>query len=169
MLAPLLERADVIIDTSLTAPGALKDEMNRRFGLDRTPGLALMVVSFSYRYGLPRDADLVFDARFLVNPHYDPELRGKTGRNSEVGAAIAADPDFGAFLDGITAMLAVLLPRYETEGKSYLTIAVGCTGGRHRSIAVAERLVTDLRTAGHRVQVRHRDTNVPSSDGDTLN
>ncbi len=157
LLAPLLERADIVIDTSLTAPGALKDELHRRFGLDHTPGLALMVVSFSYRHGLPRDADLVFDARFLVNPHYDPVLRGKTGRDPEVGAAIVADPDFGAFLDGILTMLAVLLPRYEKEGKSYLTIAVGCTGGRHRSVYVAEQLSERLASKGRRVHLTHRD------------
>lgn len=157
MLAPLLERADVIIDTSLIAPGALKEEMNRRFSLDRAPGLALMVVSFSYRYGLPRDADLVFDARFLVNPHYDPALRDKTGRDPEVGAAIVADPDFAAFLDGMVSMLAVLLPRYEKEGKSYLTIAIGCTGGRHRSVYVAEQLSERLASNGRRVHLTHRD------------
>ncbi len=157
MLAPLLERADVVIDTSRTAPGALKDEMSRRFGLDRAPGLALMVVSFSYRLGLPRDADLVFDARFLVNPHYDPKLRDKTGRDPAVGAAIVADPDFAAFFDGIVSMLSVLLPRYEKEGKSYLTIAIGCTGGRHRSVYVAERLSETLASQGRRVHLTHRD------------
>ncbi|MDH3228826.1 MAG: RNase adapter RapZ [Alphaproteobacteria bacterium] len=157
LLAPLLERADVVIDTSLTAPGTLKDEMSRRFGLDNAPGLALLVVSFSYRYGLPRDADLVFDARFLVNPHYDPELREKTGRDAAVGAAVASDPDFGAFLDGMVSMLAVLLPRYEKEGKSYLTIAVGCTGGRHRSVYVAEQLSERLASKGRHVHLTHRD------------
>ena len=157
LLAPLLARADVVIDTSLTAPGALKEELNRRFGLDQAPGLALMVMSFSYRHGLPRDADLVFDARFLVNPHYDPELRGKTGRDPEVGAAIVADPDFAEFLDSIVSMLMFLLPRYEKEGKSYLTIAVGCTGGRHRSVYVAERLSEILASEGRRVHLTHRD------------
>ncbi|UCH76266.1 MAG: RNase adapter RapZ [Rhodospirillales bacterium] len=157
MLGPLLERADVVIDTSLIAPGALKEEMGRRFGLERTPGLALMVVSFSYRHGLPRDADLVFDARFLANPHYDPKLREKTGRDPAVGAAIIADPDFEVFLDGIFSLLTLLLPRYEKEGKSYLTIAVGCTGGRHRSVYVAERLSERLASSGRRVHLTHRD------------
>ncbi len=157
MLAPLLERADVVIDTSLTAPGVLKEEMNRRFGLDHAPGLALMVVSFSYRHGLPRDADLVFDARFLVNPHYDPKLRDKTGRDPAVGKAIVGDPDFAVFFDGIVSMLSVLLPRYEKEGKSYLTIAIGCTGGRHRSVYVAERLSESLASQGRRVHLTHRD------------
>jgi UPF0042 nucleotide-binding protein len=157
LLAPLLERADVVIDTSLTAPGTLKEDLSRRFGLENAPGLTLLAVSFSYRHGLPRDADLVFDARFLVNPHYDPALRDKTGRDPEVGAAIVADPDFGAFLDGILTMLAVLLPRYEKEGKSYLTIAVGCTGGRHRSVFVAEQLSERLASKGRRVHLTHRD------------
>lgn len=157
LLGPLLERADVVIDTSLTAPGALKEELSRRFGLDHAPGLALLVVSFSYRQGLPRDADLVFDARFLVNPHYDPALRDLTGRDEAVGDAVAADRDFPAFLDGLLSMLAVLLPRYEKEGKSYLTIAVGCTGGRHRSVYVAERLSEKLASEGRRVHLSHRD------------
>lgn len=157
MLSPLLQRADVVIDTTLTAPGALKDELGRRFGLDQAGGMALLVTSFSYRHGLPRDADLVFDARFLVNPHYDPELRDRTGRDPAVGAAIAADPDFGAFLDGMLSMLTVLLPRYEKEGKSYLTIAVGCTGGRHRSVYVAQKLTEKLASNGRRVHLSHRD------------
>lgn len=157
MLSPLLQHADVVIDTTLIAPGALKDELYRRFGLDQAPGLVLLVVSFSYRHGLPRDADLVFDARFLANPHYDPELRERTGRDPAVGKAVATDPDFGAFLDGMLSMLAVLLPRYEKEGKSYLTIAVGCTGGRHRSVYVAERLTEKLASNGRRVHLSHRD------------
>lgn len=157
MLSPLLQRADMVIDTSLIAPGALKEELGRRFPVDRAPGMVLGVTSFSYRYGLPREADLVFDARFLVNPHYDPALRAQTGRDPAVGQMISGDEDFEPFMGGIEAMLAMLLPRYEKEGKSYLTIAVGCTGGRHRSVFVAERIAEKLASGGRAVHLSHRD------------
>lgn len=157
MLADLRERADIAIDTSQLSPGALKDEITRRFAVGSQSGLALLITSFSYRYGLPREADLVFDVRFLANPHYDPTLRNMTGRDEPVGNYIASDPDFATFLDGLKAMLSVLLPRYEKEGKSYLTIAVGCTGGRHRSVYVAERLGKMLESDGRRIHLRHRD------------
>ena len=157
MLADLRKRADIAIDTSQLSPGALKDEITRRFAVGAQSGLAVLITSFSYRYGLPREADLVFDARFLTNPHYDPALRDMTGRDGPVGEYIAADADFATFLDGLQAMLSVLLPRYEKEGKSYLTIAVGCTGGRHRSVYVAERLGKMLESGGRRVHLTHRD------------
>lgn len=157
MLTDLRERADLVIDTSQFSPGALKDEISRRFTVGRQSGLALLITSFSYRYGLPREADLVFDARFLTNPHYDPALRDMTGRDKPVGDFIARDGDFPTFLEGLGAMLSILLPRYEKEGKSYLTIAVGCTGGRHRSVYVAERLGKMLESDGRRVHLTHRD------------
>ncbi len=157
MLADLRERADLVIDTSQLSPGRLKDEISRRFPIDHQSGLALLITSFSYRYGLPREADLVFDVRFLANPHYDPALRDMTGQDKPVGDFIARDKDFGTFLDGLASMLSVLLPRYEQEGKSYLTVAVGCTGGRHRSVYVAERLGKMLESDGHRVHLTHRD------------
>lgn len=157
MLAPLRDHADMVIDTSLIAPGALKDELGRRFAIDGAPGMALLIMSFSYRHGLPREADLVFDARFLVNPYYDPALRDLTGLDAAVGRAIESDPDLPAFFDGITTMLSTLLPRYRREGKSYLTIAIGCTGGRHRSVHVAEKLAKRLVVDGWRARVNHRD------------
>ena len=157
MLADLRKRADIAIDTSQLSPGALKDEITRRFAVGAQSGLAVLITSFSYRYGLPREADLVFDARFLTNPHYDPALRDMTGRDGPVGEYIAADADFATFLDGLQAMLSVLLPRYEKEGKSYLTIAVGCTGGRHRSVYVAECLGKMLESGGRRIHLTHRD------------
>ena len=115
------------------------------------------VTSFSYRGGLPREADLVFDARFLANPHYQPALRPLDGRDPRVAAYVAEDPAYAAFFEGLTAMLAPLLPRYEREGKSYLTIGIGCTGGRHRSVAVAERLAAWLAGLDRPVEVAHRD------------
>lgn len=157
MLADLRKRADLVIDTTQLSPGALKDEITRRFAIDRQSGLALLITSFSYRYGLPREADIVFDARFLTNPHYVPELRDMTGLDAPVGDFIAGDKDFSTFMKGLEALFSVLLPRYEKEGKSYLTIAVGCTGGRHRSVYVAEMLGKMLASEGRRVHLTHRD------------
>jgi UPF0042 nucleotide-binding protein len=108
---------------------------------------------------LPREADLVFDVRFLRNPHYEPELKTKTGLDDAVGAYIREDKEFTLFFDNLISLLKHLLPRYAAEGKSYLTIAVGCTGGRHRSVFIAERLKTWLSKQGERVQVQHRDLN----------
>jgi UPF0042 nucleotide-binding protein len=127
------------------------------FSLDKTPELGVFVTSFSYRTGLPRDADLVFDVRFLRNPHWDPELRIFTGRDQRVAAYIEGDPDFESFLDRLTGFIGPLLPRYRMEGKSYLTIAIGCTGGKHRSVYVAERLAAWLRTQDVRVGLSHRE------------
>jgi UPF0042 nucleotide-binding protein len=106
---------------------------------------------------LPRDADLVFDVRFLENPHYTASLRHLTGLDAPVGAFIEADPDFGPFFDRLAQLLLPLLPRYDREGKTYLTIAIGCTGGQHRSVFVAERLAARLRAQGKSVDVGHRD------------
>ena len=119
--------------------------------------MGLFVTSFSYRRGVPREADLVFDVRFLTNPHYDPDLRPMTGEDEPVEVAIAADPDFDAFMDRMEALLELLLPRYQREGKSYLTIAVGCTGGRHRSVFVGNRLAAWLGRSGWTVHLHHRD------------
>lgn len=157
MLKPLRDRADSIIDTSLLAPGALKDELRRRFGGEPGAGLAIQIISFSYRYGLPREADIVLDARFLANPHYDPALRELTGLDDAVGRAIEADPDFDVFLGNIAALLSVLLPRFRQEGKSHLSIAVGCTGGRHRSVYIAGRIARLLDADGWRANLSHRD------------
>jgi UPF0042 nucleotide-binding protein len=115
------------------------------------------VMSFSYRYGLPREADLVFDVRFLANPYYLDHLRPLTGRDPPVGAHIEADPNFQRFYLDLTRLLLPLLPGFEREGKSYLTLAVGCTGGRHRSVFVAERLAAWLDQQGRAVVLRHRD------------
>jgi len=157
LITPLRALADLVIDTSRQPPGQLKSLMEGAFGLEETPGLTIFVTSFAYRNGLPREADLVFDARFLDNPHYVPELRSLTGRDPRVAAHVAADPDFRTFFDAITSLLAPLLPRYALEGKSYLTIAVGCTGGRHRSVFIAESLAAWLRDGGYRFDLRHRE------------
>jgi UPF0042 nucleotide-binding protein len=154
---PLRERADLVIDSAALTPGDLKRLLHGNFALDAEPGIALHVTSFAYRHGLPRDADLVFDVRFLRNPHYVDALRKLTGRDPAVGAYIEADPDFHRLFDMLASWLDALLPRYESEGKSYLTIAFGCTGGRHRSVYCAERLAARLRASGRRVELAHRD------------
>jgi UPF0042 nucleotide-binding protein len=157
LVRPLRERADVVIDTSALSTGDLKRLTTETLGLERPQGLAVSVVSFAYRYGLPREADLVFDVRFLANPFYRPELKDKSGRDLDVAEFIRRDPGFTPFFRGLTEMLDALLPRYEREGKSYLTIAVGCTGGRHRSVFVALRLGEWLTALRRRVSVIHRD------------
>ncbi len=156
-MAPVRERADVIIDTTEMTFGELKQTIEGHFGVEAEGGLAIFVTSFSFRAGLPRDADLVFDVRFLANPHYIPALRNQTGRDTAVGEYIGADPSFQSFLDNVSGLLLPLLPRYRAEGKSYLTIAIGCTGGRHRSVFVAERLAAWLDDAGWPSRLRHRD------------
>lgn len=157
LLAPLRERADLMIDSSNLTPADFRTWLLGHVGLDSAGGMAVFVTSFSFRQGLPREADLVFDVRFLANPHYDPELRPLSGRDAAVADYIGRDPGFGPFLDHLTQMLRPLLPRYEREGKSYLTIAIGCTGGRHRSVFLAERLAAWLGAQGRSVHLDHRD------------
>ena len=157
LLAPLRERADEIIDTTDMAIGDLKLLLDSNHALEFTPGLAVFVTSFAYRNGLPHEADLVFDVRFLRNPHYEEELRPLNGLDKAIGDFIETDPDFDAFLRHLKVLLVPLLPRFEAEGKSYLTIAVGCTGGKHRSVYIAERLGAWLTDEGKRVSVSHRD------------
>ena len=160
---PLRDRADLVIDTSLLTPGDLKRVLHGNFHLAAEPGLGIFVTSFSFRHGLPRDADLVLDVRFLRNPHYVAGLKPLSGKDRAVGEYIAADPDFPGLLDQLCNWLKPLLPRYEREGKSYLTIAIGCTGGRHRSVYVAERLAEWLRKEGRHVSVAHRDLGIADS------
>jgi len=156
-LWPLRERADLVIDTGELSPFELKRVLYGHFALDRSPGVALSVISFSYRHGLPRDADIVLDTRFLRNPHYVTALKPQTGLDPEVGRYIAADEDFARFFQQTTTLIGSLLPRFEREGKSYLTIAIGCTGGRHRSVYLAERLSAWLTEQGRTVTLRHRE------------
>jgi UPF0042 nucleotide-binding protein len=154
------DAADLVIDTSALSPHHFKQILAGHFSLGKGAGMRISVMSFSYRRGVPREADLVFDTRFLKNPHYVPELKELTGVDQPVAAFIGTDPDYEPFIGRLEALLGPLLPRFDTEGKSYLTIAVGCTGGRHRSIAVAERLADWLRSAGRSVTLMHRDTDV---------
>ncbi|MGH6892794.1 MAG: RNase adapter RapZ [Dongiaceae bacterium] len=157
LMFPIRGLADLVVDTSNRSMAELKRLMSERFALDRKPGLAITVTSFSYRVGIPREADLVFDARFLGNPHYVDALRPLDGEAPEVALFIERDPALAGFMSALDALIAPLLPSYEREGKSYLTIAVGCTGGKHRSVYVARRLADALGASGRPIALIHRD------------
>jgi UPF0042 nucleotide-binding protein len=157
LFAPLEAIADVVLDTSEMPLPELRAAVEARFARPEDSSLWIGIVSFSFARGLPREADLVFDVRFLRNPYYLPALKPLTGQDAAVADYVGSDPDFAAFYDRMTGLLFPLLPRYVREGKKYLTIAIGCTGGRHRSVMVANRLGGDLRERGWRVAVAHRD------------
>ena len=157
LVTPLRDRADLVIDTTAIGPGELKTILQAQFTSDAKQELTVFVTSFSYRKGLPREADLVFDVRFLRNPHYEGDLRDMSGKEEAVGAYIKEDEAFDGFFENLTRMLKPLMPRYEAEGKSYLTIAFGCTGGRHRSVFTAELLAKWFDKEGLRAQLNHRD------------
>jgi RNase adapter protein RapZ len=161
------DSADLVVDTSSLSPHALKQLLAGQFATGPRVGTRLSVMSFSFRRGLPREADLVFDARFLKNPHYEPALKPLTGRDPAVASFIATDPDYRPFLERLKGLIGPLLPRFDAEGKSYLTIAIGCTGGRHRSVAVAEALADWLRGAGRSVNLSHRDADGAGGPGGT--
>jgi RNase adapter protein RapZ len=157
LLWKLKNEADHVIDTSDTSIHDLRRLITGQYGLESAPNLTLYIMSFSYRYGVPREADLVFDARFLANPHWDPVLRPLSGRDEAVANYIRRDPDYAKFIDHLSRFLLPLLPRYKQEGKNYLTIAVGCSGGRHRSVFIAEELANILKSHDFAVSVGHRD------------
>ncbi len=157
VMARLRAIADVHLDTTRFSVHDLRRQIMQRFGAEADAGLRVEVVSFSYRTGVPREADLVFDVRFLANPHWQPQLRAQIGLDPEVQAFVRADVRFGAFVARLVELLDMLLPAYREEGKSYLTIAFGCTGGKHRSVFVAETVAEHLARAGWNVGVRHRE------------
>ncbi len=163
MMAPLRRWADHVIDTTDTDANALRQQIRHRFGGDQdSPTLSIQ--SFGFARGLPRNADLVFDMRFLHNPHWQLELRRLTGLDDAVAQYIAADPAYADAVARIEDLLVTLLPRYRAAGKSYVTVAFGCTGGRHRSVHVAARVASRLRDAGFSPTVEHRDLALPSRD-----
>lgn len=151
------DKANEMIDTSLLSVHDLRREIATRFRVDNAAGLTLTVSSFSFRCGLPREADMVFDARFLQNPYWEQSLRNLTGKDAAVAEYVANDPAYNAYMTHLLGLLLPLLPRFQQEGKSYLTIAIGCTGGRHRSVAVAEQLAQALSEEGYAANVTHRD------------
>jgi UPF0042 nucleotide-binding protein len=159
LLAPVRQLADVVVDTSDLNVHQLRERILDLFTDHARPdvGLRIAVVSFGYSHGLPRDADLVFDCRFLPNPHWIPELRPHTGLDSDVRDYVLGQPAAKEFLKRTDELLALLLPAYVDEGKAYLTIAIGCTGGRHRSVAIANALCGLIEARGYDVNIAHRD------------
>jgi UPF0042 nucleotide-binding protein len=155
LLEPLRAAADAVIDTTDLTPVELGEELRRRFGTDSERVLTL--VSFGFGQGISRTADLVFDMRFLANPHWVDELRPLTGKDKAVRDYVERDPAWTDSMDRIEALLTEWIPRYWAAGKSYLTIAFGCTGGRHRSVAAAVEMAERLRAAGFTPNIRHRD------------
>ncbi len=164
LIAPLKRWADHVIDTTDSDSNALRQQLRNRFG-GKANAPILTIQSFGYARGMPRNADLVFDMRFLQNPHWVAALRPLTGLEPEVAGHIAADPAYEDAVSRIEELLLVLLPRYEAEGKSYVSVAFGCTGGRHRSVHVAERVAGRLRAAGFSPSLEHRDLATPPRDG----
>lgn len=158
ILEPLRERADYVIDTTNMTIWELKARIRNLFGDGSGAGeMTVEVISFGYKYSVPANADLMFDVRFLPNPYYVPELRILTGNDSAVAAYVASDGSAGVFMDKVCALLDYLIPLYRRESKQALVIAVGCTGGRHRSVAVANELTRRLSDAGVNVSLVHRD------------
>ncbi len=158
MMGSLKEGADLIIDTSGMSPHDLRDRIRDIFASrPEETRVQVSIISFGYKYGLPRDADLVFDVRFLPNPHWIERLRPLPGTHAEVRAYVTGQRAFDEFMRKIRSLFNTLLPGYVQEGKAYLTIAVGCTGGRHRSVVVADQLAGYFRGHGHSVAVDHRD------------
>jgi UPF0042 nucleotide-binding protein len=157
LLAELRRAADVVVDTTDFSSNDLRRAISTRFGTAGHKSLTLTLMSFGYARGVPRDADLVFDMRFLKNPHWVPELRPLTGLDPAVSAHVRSDPAFLPAFDAIMGLLTLLLPGYAREGRAYLTVAFGCTGGRHRSVAVAEAAAAGLDSAGWANAVVHRD------------
>lgn len=157
LLGPIRARADVLIDTSLMSPHNLKVELENWFLPKDNQQLAVTVQSFSYKRGLPRGLDMVLDCRFLRNPYWQQNLREFDGRNSAVAAYIAEDSRFDEFVTRVTDLALLLLPAYKAEGKAYLAIGFGCTGGQHRSVRMAETLAKGLANEGWQVSIRHRE------------
>jgi len=159
LMAPIRKLADVVIDTTKFNVHELRQFITGRFKKSDHKPLLISLVSFGYRYGIPSDADLVFDVRFLPNPHFVLRLRRYSGKDPRVARYIRSFPQTGVFLRRIEALLGFLLPHYIREGKSYLTIAIGCTGGRHRSVTLAEAMRRALARHGYAAKVVHRDVN----------
>ena len=157
LLAELRGEADLVLDTTVLNVHQLRDKIEAAFAATTGPGLRATVVSFGFKYGLPVDADLVVDCRFLPNPHWEPELRPYTGRDPVIRDYVLGQPGAKPFLDRYTELLALLSEGYLHEGKRYLTLAVGCTGGKHRSVVIAEELAQRLAGTGADVRVVHRD------------
>ncbi|KUJ85066.1 glmZ(sRNA)-inactivating NTPase [Ruegeria marisrubri] len=157
LLQPIREIADTLIDTSNLNVHQLREEIERWFAPEGGRHLAVSVESFSYKRGLPRGLDMVFDCRFLANPYWKPELREADGRNPDVAAYIQSDPNYEPFVERVVELLKLLLPAFRAEGKAHLSVAFGCTGGQHRSVSLAETIAKALAEGGQQVSIRHRE------------
>ncbi|MCF6445948.1 RNase adapter RapZ [Nereida sp. MMG025] len=157
LLRPLREQADYLIDTTTMTPHDLKADLRMWFGQADTGKMAVMLHSFSYKRGVPRGLDSMFDCRFLANPYWDETLRDMTGQSPKVQAYVQTDPTFGSFFDTLLKMTVSLLPAYAEEGKTHFSLGFGCTGGQHRSVTVTELLAKALAQAGWQVSIRHRE------------
>lgn len=164
LIAPLRRWADHVIDTTASTTNDLRLELRNRFETEGGNDPAFTVMSFGFARGLPRNADLVFDMRFLRNPHWDDALRPLTGLDEAVALHVRADPAYAESVSRIEDLLLLLLPRYRAEGKAYVTVALGCTGGRHRSVHIAEKIASRLREAGFSPTIVHRDLDLPADD-----
>ena len=157
LLSPLQDKADLTIDSSHMSVHDLRHILEGHFGQRADNTLNISLMSFGFRNGLPREADLVMDVRFLKNPHWDKDLKPKTGLDEDVGNYIREDENYEDFIENFQKLLEPLLPRYKNEGKSYLTIGIGCTGGQHRSVFVTEVLSAWLKDQGYNTHIDHRD------------
>jgi len=157
MLAPLRTRADVLVDTTAMSPHDLRSEIARHFARPGAGDIVVTLQSFAYKRGTPGGNDMMMDLRFLRNPHWEPDLRPLDGRHPAVAAYVARDPNWEPFMQRLEDLLCFLLPAYRREGKAYFSMGLGCTGGRHRSVAAVEALAKALAQRGWRVSIRHRD------------
>nr|WP_109807087.1 RNase adapter RapZ [Sphingosinithalassobacter portus] len=164
LLMPLRRWANRLVDTTNLTANELAQQIRQTFSIDGTGQTTISVMSFGFSRGVPRNADLVFDMRFLRNPHWVEELRPGTGQDADVSAYIEEDVAYAAAMTQIESLLLLLLPRYQAEGKAYVTIGFGCTGGRHRSVHVAERMARRLREEGFSPTVTHRDLQTAPQD-----
>lgn len=163
-MEPLRRWADMVISTTDYTSNDLQQAIRERFDRDAPMGTTVSITSFGFSRGMPPVADLVFDMRFLHNPHWDPELRPQTGRDAPVGDFIRKDPAFDEAFGRIRDLILQLLPRYQAQGKAYVNIAFGCTGGRHRSVFTAEQMAAALRDAGYSPSVLHRNLSARAAD-----
>lgn len=164
VLADLRAQADLVIDTTQTSVHDLRDRLTDVFG-EHAPGMAVNVVSFGFKHGTPRDADIVLDVRFLPNPHWVDELRPHTGLDEPVRDYVLGQEETAAYLERLFPLFDLMVPAFVREGKHYLTVAIGCTGGRHRSVVLAEELAKHIASLGVEVQVNHRNRNAePAGD-----
>jgi UPF0042 nucleotide-binding protein len=164
LLEPLRRWADMVIVTTDFSANQLQQVIRERFGAEQAAPLTVTLSSFGFARGMPPVADLVFDMRFLDNPHWDAELRPLTGKDAAVGEYVSRDPAFAEAFDRIRDLLLLLLPRYEAQGKPYVHVAFGCTGGRHRSVYVAEQMAAALRDAGFSPTLLHRNLSARAAD-----